>query len=228
MPYFVDESRIEAAQDATIAARRDLRDHVAVIEAVLRFIDDLILAHRERNAGELVVLRLALRCFNSTAGAFRLLRGGYYQPAFAATRDLLETLFLLDLFGRDNAALARWQALPERDREREFRPARVRERLDALDGNAEGRRAAAYRRLSAYATHPTPEGFAIISPNWITQRGPFPDERLLAAGIEELALRAANAGECIAANIIGGTADVERVKATFAGSVRAWLANHAR
>lgn len=184
--YLVDESQVEAAQDATIARGSELRDHVTMINCALDLISRLPIAYPHRNTDELIVFRLMVRCFNSAASCLRLLRCGYYQPAFTMIRDLVETTFLLDLFKREPTRIGEWHSLPARERERHFSPLKVRERLDELSGFIGKRRAAAYKLLSTYAAHPTPEGFSTISPDWKTQVGPFPNEKFLTAGVQEL------------------------------------------
>ena len=217
--YLVDESRIEAAQDGNIAANSELRDHVSVINSGLDLIPRLPAAHPHRNDDELVVFRLMVRCFNGGASCLRLLRSGYYQPAFSMIRDIVETAFLLDLFKRETAKITEWRTLPAKDREKRFAPVKVREQLDELDGFKEARRALAYKLLSTYAAHPTPEGFTIISPGWMTQVGPFPDEERLTAGLQELAKQLT-----YAAIVISGYADDSRpeVVAAKLGSLQLW------
>jgi hypothetical protein len=146
--YLVDETRIEAAQDATIVRSGELRDHIAIINGALDLISRLPAARPHRDEDELIVFRLMVRCFNSGASCLRLLRGGYYQPAFSMIRDVIETGFLLDLFKRDKGELVKWRSLPAREREKRFKPVEVRKRLDELDGLREGRRASAYKLLS--------------------------------------------------------------------------------
>jgi hypothetical protein len=53
----------------------------------------------------LITMRLAVRVFNAAGACLKLARGGYFQPAFAMVRDMLEIEFLSDLFRRDPSAL---------------------------------------------------------------------------------------------------------------------------
>jgi hypothetical protein len=102
-------------------------------------------------------------------------------------RDLLEIEFLADLFRREPDAPSRWISLDERKRRKEFKPVRVREKLDELDGYTTKRRAAIYNLLSQHAAHANPSGFHIISPDSMTQIGPFVSSTVLKAFLEELA-----------------------------------------
>jgi len=47
---------------------------------------------------------LGIRLFNGAAAVLKLCLSGYYQTAALQARDLLETVFLLDLFTADAAS----------------------------------------------------------------------------------------------------------------------------
>jgi hypothetical protein len=224
--YLVNETKIEAEQDASIATSDELRDHVAVINSALDLLSRLPAARTHENEDELIIFRLMVRCFNSAASCLRLLRCGYYQPAFTMVRDVVETTFLLDLFKRDRTEIAEWRSLPAKDRERRFKPFQVRKRLDQLDGFREQKRAVAYKLLSNYAAHPTPEGFAVISPAWMTQVGPFPDEKRLTAGLQELAKHLTYAALVISGNAANTNVKVLAAKETFFAACERWHAKY--
>jgi hypothetical protein len=141
----------------------------------------------DENTEALVTLRLVARVFNTTGACLKLARAGYFQPAFAMVRDLLEIEFLADLFTRDRAYLRRWIAADAKTRKREFKQVVVRDILDKLDGLTSKKRAEAYALLSTHATHVDLDGFQIISPDSMTQIGPFPSEKILTALFQELA-----------------------------------------
>ena len=220
--YLVDESRIEIQQDKTIGETPELRDHVGIINAALDYISTILRIYDHSDEDELAALRLAVRCFNSGAASLRLLRGGYYQPSFALVRDLMETTFLLDLFKRDKAALTEWRTLPAKERERRFGPFAVRSRLDVMDGYKEAKRAAAYKLLSTYASHPSPEGFRIISPDGMTKVGPFPDAGLLTAGLQELSKHLAYAAIVISGHVESDDCTVLSVEQTYFDKLDRW------
>jgi hypothetical protein len=127
------------------------------------------------------------RVFNTTGACLKLVRAGYFQPAFAMVRDILEIEFLADLFVRDREHLRRWIAVDARVRKKEFKQVIIRDALDKLDGHAKKKRAEAYALLSTHATHVDLDGFQIISPDSMTQIGPFPSEKILEALFQELA-----------------------------------------
>jgi hypothetical protein len=184
--FIVDETRIQKASDRTIRELKNLTDHVAVINETWELLDALRLHQPHDFEDDLVLLRLGIRLFNTSAAATKLARCGYYQPAFTMVRDLMETELLLDLFSRKRKHFTDWRTLPERERMKRFNPAKVRTILDDLDGFVERKRERAYSMLSSYAAHPTPEGWIVISPDNMTQIGPLPDSGRLQAAIEEI------------------------------------------
>jgi hypothetical protein len=187
MSYLVDESPIETAHDEIIAGDSELKHHLILINATLDFIDKIVKIEPHNGEDHLAQLRLVVRCFNSAAASLRLALCGYWQPSFAVMRDLLETYFLLDLFNSNPEKISAWRTLPEKERKSKFGPVHVRLFLDKRDNFKEQKRQKAYELLSKYAAHPTPEGFALISPESMTQVGPFPHETNLHAAFQELA-----------------------------------------
>lgn len=220
--YHVDETRIEAAHDQIISASPELSDHLALINDALDFMHRMVIAEAHKDAGELVLLRLSVRCFNSAAASLRLVRCGYWQPAFSVMRDLLETLFLLDYLDHDRKELLRWYSLPDKERRKAFKPVSVREKLDARDGFTERKRQQAYDLLSQYAAHPTPEGFTVISPNAMMQVGPFPSEKNLKAALQELAKHVANVSVLVGAVVKAKKPEELARKVTYYGRLQLW------
>ncbi|MSP83025.1 MAG: hypothetical protein EXQ94_08850 [Alphaproteobacteria bacterium] len=130
-------------------------------------------------------------------------------------RDVVETTFYLDLFKREKSEIAKWRSLIPREREKRFTPWKIRRRLDELDGFKEQRRATAYKLLSTYGAHPTPEGFTFISPECVTQVGPFPDTKRLTSGLQELAKHLTYAAVVISGHADNSNSDVVVAKAAF-------------
>jgi hypothetical protein len=196
--YLLDETPIIAIHDDWIAEDADLKSHAELINKCLDFLDWLLKLQDHKDEQHLALLRLGVRCFNSCAAALCLIRCGHWQPAIMVTRDLLETQFLLDLLASDATKLSEWMTLPEKKRNEQFKTVKVREALDARDRFTEKKRASRYKLLSTYGAHPTPEGIYIISPDGMTQIGPFPDQKILKGVIEELAMVTAHATATIA------------------------------
>jgi hypothetical protein len=186
-PWF-DESRIEDEHDHIASNNLELRDHLKLFHAAFELLHKCLKAHSyEGNTEALVILRLVARVFNTAGACLKLARAGYFQPAFAMVRDLLEVEFLSDLFVRDREQLRRWIKIDAKGRKKEFKQVTIRETLDRLDGLTTKKRTQAYELLSKHATHVDLDGFQIISPDGMTQIGPFPSEAILIALFQELA-----------------------------------------
>ena len=97
-----------------------------MINANLNFIDQVLRATPHKSNDELIIQRLAVRCFNSGAASLRLARSGYYQPCLAIIRDIIETTMLLQLFAETPAAVGEWSAMTVTEREKKFSPYQVR------------------------------------------------------------------------------------------------------
>ncbi|WP_367718309.1 hypothetical protein AB2N04_08390 [Nitratireductor sp. GISD-1A_MAKvit] len=187
--YLVDETAIEQRHDEIILSSLALQKHVAMINASLDCLDRALRTYDHRSTDELIVLRLAARCFNSGAAALRLARMGYYNQCLSLVRDLLEVTLLLDLFERDASTISEWTRASEAERSSKFSPFQVRMRLEDIEkriGKAPLNRKPTYQTFCTYGTHASPESFVLISPDMMTKIGPFPDEGRLKAMIEEI------------------------------------------
>lgn len=220
--FLVDEAAIVAAHDRMIASDEDLARHLNLINSCLDFLSQLPELHRETNEDELSLLRLSIRCFNSGASALRLLRCGYFQPAMTMVRDLIEVYFLMDLFIKEPQAFNDWRTMSEKDRKEHFKPVRVRERLDKIDGYKERKRQKTYNVFSQHAAHVNPNGHHLISPGNVTRIGPFPDFGLLRAGMVELATHLGFASVVVCNLVKTDQEEALRVKAVFLSQLGAW------
>src|SRR5437868_1652507 len=107
-PWF-DETRIEVEHDRIVSKNQELRDHLKLFHQSFEVLNQCLRKHPYSGDTEaLVILRLMARVFNTTGACLKLARAGYFQPAFAMVRDLLEIEFLADLFVRDRHYLRRW------------------------------------------------------------------------------------------------------------------------
>jgi hypothetical protein len=187
--YLVDEAAIEQRHDEFILSSPVLQKHVAMTNANLDCLDRALRTYSHRSIDELMVLRLAARCFNSGAAALRLARMGYYNQCLSLVRDLMEVTLLLDLFNRDPSTISEWTNASENGRLKKFSPVKVRLRLEDIEkkqGKPPLNRQPAYQRFCTYGAHASPESFRLISPDMQTKIGPFPDEGRLKAMIEEI------------------------------------------
>ncbi|WP_141683617.1 hypothetical protein [Rhizobium sp. AC27/96] len=127
---------------------------------------------------DVAILRLGIRVLNDAGAAASCAHSGYYQPALSMIRDIVEVSFLLDLFQRQPERIAEWRTSSEADRKKKFKPVKIRETLDALDGRQENVRKAAYDFFSGHGTHIDPF-MQLVSPDSLTMIGPFANEQIV-------------------------------------------------
>jgi len=130
----------------------------------------------------------------------KLTLSGYYQNTALILRDILETVFLIDLFTFDASAIARWRTLQGAAHWNEFKPAKVRDALDKRDKLSNRKRAKLYGLLSELAGHASLKGVAMLRPLGMdAQIGPFFDPTALQATLDEMGQLAVQAGELASA-----------------------------
>lgn len=223
--YLVNETAIVAQNDAAVLADVVLQKHVQMINRTLDFLDRSLRVHSHQSDDELMVHRLAIRCFNSGAAALRLARCGYYNQCISMVRDIMESTLLLDLFKREPKAIAIWRTASSTDREKNFAPVKVRLRLEDLDkqdGVGPLRRDATYKRFSTYGAHASPEGFVLISPDTMTQIGPFPDAARMKAMVEEIVKYLTFAGVVFAGHLPQGNVASIKLRTSFYEAASQW------
>ena len=103
--YLVDETVIVAQNDAAVFADAALQKHVEMINRSLSLIDGALRMYAHQSDDELMIHRLAIRCFNSGAASLRLARCGYYSQCVSVVRYIMESTLLLDLFKREPAKI---------------------------------------------------------------------------------------------------------------------------
>lgn len=149
-----------------------------------------------------VVQALGIRIFNTFGASLKLLLSGYSQGAALLLRDVLETVFLLDLFRTNKGAIARWRHATQKERHAEFRPVKVREALDKRDGLTTKKRAELYNLFSELAGHPSMQSFAMLRPKGMDiHGGPFIDSSALEAVLSEMGRLALQVGEVVGSYI---------------------------
>lgn len=143
-----------------------------------------------------VVQMLNLRTFNAMAASVKLMLSGYYLFSAQVLRDVLETVFLLDLFRTDAAAITAWRNADRKGRMKEFGPVKVREKLDARDGLTTMKRAKLYEQFSELAGHATMVSVAMLRPTGMDAvNTPFVDPNALEAISSEMGRLAVQVGE---------------------------------
>ncbi|WP_316178353.1 MULTISPECIES: hypothetical protein [unclassified Bradyrhizobium] len=136
-----------------IAADPRLQLHLSVTEAAMDLADSL--RTFSTNDEDLKVAQiLGMRTFNAFGASIKLTLSGYHQNSALILRDVMETVFLLDLFAGDRPLIERWRFADKKARMKDFSPVKVREALDARDGFTSKKRFEMYELFSELAGHP--------------------------------------------------------------------------
>lgn len=171
-----------------ICQSEELLLHLRALECSMNLIEYFARGYKNRDDDQLTIQLLGIRLFNSSASALKLLLSGYYQASALQQRDLLESAFLLDYLGTNNALISEWRTADKKKRWQKFRPEVVRDALDKRDKFTAKKRAEHYHLLSSIAAHPNPLGFRLVrpEPNDLAHIGPFFARSSLKAVLEEL------------------------------------------
>lgn len=112
-------------------------------------------------------------------------------------RDVLETVFLIDLFAGDRTLIERWRFADEKARIKDFGPVKVREALDTRDGFTGKKRYESYKMFSELAGHATMKSVYLMRPQRDGDAviGPFVESVTLEAVLSEMGRLAVQAGE---------------------------------
>lgn len=123
--------------------------------AALKLLTELATCQWGCRGGAHTVENLVRRVCNYTSASLRLAHLGLYDEALTLVRPVSEIANLLQLFQIDSEALRRWNQLPERERRKEFGPAKIRKAIESKNqtpivGSD------AYSKLSEIGIHATP------------------------------------------------------------------------
>ena len=189
-----EQLRIEALR--IVARNPQLQLHLAIVEAAMDRSDTF--RQFDTSDEDLKVAQvLGMRTFNALGASLKLALSGYHQNSALILRDVLETVFLLSLFAGDRTSIARWRLADKKARMNEFRPVKVREKLDARDGFTSNRRAEMYELFSELAGHPTMKSAWMLRPQKDADAiiGPFMEVQVLEAVISEMGRLAVQIGD---------------------------------
>lgn len=169
--------------------------HLEIVEGAMDLLD--VLRQVPTDDEDLKVIQaLGLRQFNAFASATKLMLSGYNQTSALVLRDVLETVFLVDHFRTERAAITRWRIADKATRLKEFKPVKIREALDRRDGFTSKKRAELYQLFSELAGHASMNGIAMLRPKGMdAQIGPFFDVTALTASLSEMGRLAVQVGE---------------------------------
>ncbi|MER8684739.1 hypothetical protein [Mesorhizobium sp. M1405] len=176
----LDETDIEQMNRVFLAADPYSHGNLLLCSKAIDFLRDTAKLPDLDTVDDIAHMRLGVRLIND-AGAFgKCALAGYYQPALAMIRDIVEVGFLLEVFAHDRSRLVAWHNATDAERLRDWKPVKVREMLDKISpADKEGRKDA-YKFLSTHGTHVSPNAVHLISPGNMTEVGPFPDKQRVA------------------------------------------------
>lgn len=201
-----------------------LQLHLAVTEAAMDLSD--VLRQFATGDEDLKVAQiLGMRTFNAFAASLKLALSGYHQNSALILRDVLETVFLLDLFSGDRSLIERWRFADKKARMKDFSPLKVREALDTRDGFTSKKRFEMYELFSELAGHPNMKSSWMMRPQKDGDAviGPFMETTALQAVLSEMGRLAIQVGEKLDPFF---PADWERgipSRSAFAQAKRAWM-----
>ncbi|MEX1662140.1 hypothetical protein AB4874_10835 [Thioclava sp. 15-R06ZXC-3] len=190
------EEQLREKALAIIANDEKLQLNLAVLEAAMDLAD--IFRQFDTMDEDLRVAQvLGMRTFNALASSLKLALSGYHQNSALILRDVLETVFLLNLFAGDRALIERWRNADKKTRMKKFSPVKVREALDVRDGFTSKRRAEAYVLFSELAGHPTMKSAWMMRPEKDGDAvvGPFMEATALEAIVSEMGRLSVQVGE---------------------------------
>lgn len=218
----VSDIEIRKRTELFINSDEDLKKHVKQIEACIVFLHELILAVESDQEHLLILDRLAVRSLNSIIASYWLVRSGLYQPSITMVRDVVETSFLLDLFSIDPTQILVWAKGTEKEKNA-FRPFEVRKYLDNAKNQKNSKRDEIYKFMSKQAAHPDSDGFSVISPNNMTQIGPFPDFALFKACIEDITKHAVYLALIFGTSREKNNVEAEEIAEIYFDETRVWV-----
>jgi hypothetical protein len=192
------EEQLREKALSIIASHERIKLHLGIVEAAMDLAD--IFGQFDTSDEDLKVAQLlGMRTFNAFGASLKLALSGYHQNSALILRDVLETVFLLDLFASDRSLIEQWRQADEKGRRKDFSPARVRKALDARDGFTSKRREDVYRMFSELAGHPNMKSAWMMRPQKDGDAviGPFMEITALEAGVSEMGRLAVQVGEQI-------------------------------
>ncbi|WP_298984037.1 hypothetical protein [uncultured Roseibium sp.] len=204
--------------------KENLKRHLAIVEAAMDIAD--IFRQFDTDDEDLKVLQLmGMRTFNAFGAGLKLALSGYHQNSALILRDVLETVFLVDLFSRDHSLIEEWRFADKKTINKKFSPFQVRVRLDDMDGFTTKKRADLYELFSELAGHPTMKSARMMRPekNGDAVIGPFMEATALEAVVSEMGKLAIRVGEIVITFFPQDWEAGIYAQADFIGKKRKWI-----
>lgn len=211
-------------QSLEIIRHNDLGLHLMVVELAMDVADTLrkFPTHDEDlKVGQM----LGMRIFNAFASSLKLALSGYIQNSTLLMRDILETIFLLDLFKGEPSLIKEWRFADKQQIKKKFSPIQVREALDKRYGHTAKKRAELYQLFSELAAHPTMKSALMMRPGIGGDAviGPFVDKGALEAQLSEMGRLAVQAGETLISFIPSWWGPATECRRSFDEAKVEWL-----
>lgn len=219
------EEQLRGKALALVAQEQRLALHIGVVEQAMNLCD-LLRQYPTDDEDLKVIQMLGMRMFNAFGASLKLALSGYFQNSALIMRDILETVFLVDLFIGDQALIEKWRFADDRTRKKDFSPIAVRKALDARYGHTSRRREELYKLFSELAGHPTMKSAWMMRPQKDGDAviGPFIEKTSLDAVLSEMGRIAIQAGQHLAAFFPRDWPPGFAPHQEFTGAARQWLA----
>ena len=221
---YAHEEALRSKALSVVTQDNRLAMHLLVIEQAMD-LADLLRQFPTEDEDLKVSQVLGMRIFNALGASLKLALSGYGQNSALIMRDVLETVFLLDLFSHDRALIERWRVADDKERREVFSPAPVRKALDDRDGFTERKREATYRMFSELAAHPTMKSDRMLRPrqDGDAVSGPFIEPSALEAVLFELGRLAVQVGNALVQFFPANWSDGDGVRVRYALSRSQWM-----
>jgi hypothetical protein len=218
------EEQLRAKSVGLVVQDAKLGLHLAVIEQAMN-VCDMLRQFQTEDENLKVVQILGIRLFNAFGASLKLALSGYLQNSALILRDILETVFLLDLFSGDSSLITKWRFADAKVRHRDFSPAAVRKTLDDRYGHTTRKREELYKLFSELAGHPTMKSSWMMRPQRDGDAviGPFIEKTSLDAVLSEMDRLAVQAGQHIIAFYPDAWKAAKEPRISFAETTRNWF-----
>jgi hypothetical protein len=218
------EEQLREKALALIEKDRALGLHLVVTEQAMNLCDVLRQYHTDDEDLKVIQV-LGMRMFNAFGASMKLGLSGYIQNSALILRDVLETVFLIDLFDGDRALIAKWRFADAKTLRQHFSPAAVRKALDDRYGHTTRKREEQYKLFSELAGHPTMKSSWMMRPQKDGDAviGPFIEKTSLEAVLSEMGRLAVQAGHHVGAFIPSGWGPGMEPRLVFAKAAQEWI-----
>jgi hypothetical protein len=216
----------QSLRDKSLELIRDngLGVHLIVIELAMD-VADILRKFPTADEDLKVAQMLGMRIFNAFASSLKLALSGYVQNSTLVMRDILETIFLLDLFRGQPLLIKEWRFADKKRIREKFSPVKVREALDKRYGHTAKKRAELYQLFSELAAHPTMKSVLMMRPEIGGDAviGPFVEKGALEAQLSEMGRLAIQAGEMLTSFIPSWWGPASECRRSFDEARLEWL-----